>query len=65
MRPKPVLLVGENDVQQGVCLYLTDMECSRYSEAEPPFSVIWINYGNPPGDRHREPWGERIDISAL
>ena len=53
----------ERDVQPGVCLYLTDMECSRYPEAEPQFDVIWVNYGDIPGDWNREPWGERIDIA--
>jgi len=54
----------EHDVQPGVCLYLTDMECSRYPEAEPLFPVLWVNHGDPPGDWNREPWGERIDIAA-
>ncbi len=54
----------EHDVQPGVCLYLTDMECSRYPETEPDFPVIWVNYGDIPGDWNREPWGERIDISG-
>ncbi|MXY41550.1 MAG: hypothetical protein F4Y62_17330 [Rhodospirillaceae bacterium] len=54
----------EHDVQPGVCLYLTDMECSRYPETEPLFPVLWINHGDPPGDWNREPWGERIDIAA-
>ena len=55
----------EHDVQPGVCLYLTDMECSRYPETEPLFPVLWINHGDPPGDWNREPWGERIDIAAV
>ena len=54
----------EHDVQPGVCLYLTDMECSRYPETEPDFPTIWVNHGDPPGDWNREPWGERIDIAA-
>ena len=54
----------EHDVQPGVCLYLTDMECSRYPETEPDFPLIWVNHGDPPGDWNREPWGERIDIAA-
>ncbi len=54
----------EHDVQPGVCLYLTDMECSRYPETEPLFPVLWVNHGEPPGDWNREPWGERIDIAA-
>jgi len=54
----------EHDVRPGVCLYLTDMECSRHPETEPLFPVLWINHGDPPGDWNREPWGERIDIAA-
>ena len=52
----------ERDIRPGVCLYLTDMECSRYPEAEPGYPTIWVNHGDPPGDWNREPWGERIDI---
>lgn len=51
-------------VHPGVCLYLTDMLCSDYPEAEPHYPVIWCNWGEPPCDWNREPWGERIDIAA-
>ena len=54
----------EHDIRLGVCLYLTDMECSRYPETEPDFDVLWVNHGDPPGNWNREPWGERIDIGA-
>ena len=54
----------EHDIRPGVCLYLTDMECSRYPETEPAFDVLWCNWGQPPSDWNREPWGERIDIGA-
>ena len=54
----------ERDIRPGVCLYLTDMESSRYPETEPLFPVLWVNHGDPPGDWNREPWGERIDIAA-
>ena len=56
--------LDEQAIRPGVCLYLTDMECSSYPEAEPGFPVAWINWGEPPGDWNREPWGERIDIAA-
>ncbi len=55
--------LDEQGIRPGVCLYFTDMECSRYPETEPPFDVLWVNYGDVPGDRNREPWGERIDIA--
>ena len=54
----------EHDIRPGVCLYLTDMLCSSYPETAPQFDVIWCNYGQPPGDLNREPWGERIDIAG-
>ena len=54
----------EHDIHPGVCLYLTDMECSRYPETEPGFDVLWCNWGQTPSDWNREPWGERIDIGA-
>ena len=54
----------EQGIRPGVCLYLTDMECNRYPEAEPSFPVAWCNWGPPPDDWNREPWGERIDFRA-
>ena len=54
----------EHDIRPGVCLYLTDMLCSSYPDTEPDFATIWVNYGQPPGDWNREPWGERIDIGT-
>ena len=55
--------LDEQGIQPSVCLYFTDMKCSRYPEAEPAFPVSWINWGPPPSDWNREPWGERIDIA--
>ncbi len=54
--------LDEQGIQPAICLYFTDMKCSDYPEAEPPFGVLWVNYSDPPPDRNREPWGERIDI---
>ncbi len=54
----------EQGIEPGVCLYFTDMECSDYPEVEPGFPVAWINWGPPPSQWNREPWGERIDIAA-
>ena len=56
--------LDEQGIQPAVCLYFTDMECSRYPEMEPGFDVIWCNYSSPPSDWNREPWGERIDIGT-
>ena len=54
--------LSDQGLRPGYCLYLTDMECDRYPEAEPDYPVIWCNWGPPPGARNRQPWGERIDI---
>jgi len=56
--------LDEQGIQPGVCLYFTDMGCSSYPDSPPPFDVVWVNYGPPPSDWNREPWGERIDITA-
>ena len=50
--------------QPRCCIYLTDMECDSYPDDEPLFPVIWCNYGPIPHDHYREPWGERIDMTA-
>ena len=31
-------------IEPACCLYFTDMECSSYPEAEPPFPVLFCNY---------------------
>ena len=55
--------LSEQGLRPGCCLYLTDMKCDRYPEAEPHYPVIWCNWGPPPGERNCEPWGERIDMA--
>ena len=56
--------LDEQGIRPGVCLYFTDMECSSYPETEPPFPTAWVNWGSPPSEWNREPWGERIDVPA-
>ena len=57
--------LDEQGIQPGVCLYFTDMECSDYPEAEPPFPTIWVDYGDADSPwRHPAPWGEHISIAA-
>ena len=56
--------LAELNVRPAVCLYFTDMDCSDYPDTRPDFPVLWVNYGPPPTDENREPWGERIDIAA-
>ena len=51
----------EQGVRPSCCLYLTDMECDSYPEAEPPYPVAWCSW-LPAEGPNREPWGERIDI---
>ncbi len=51
--------LDEQGIQPGVCLYFTDMECSRYPSTEPPFPVLWCDHGDGPW-RRPAPWGERI-----
>ncbi len=55
--------LDQQGIRPGVCLYFTDMECSSYPDAEPPFPVIFCNWSDPPEDWNREPWSERIDIA--
>ena len=53
----------EQGLRPGVCVYLTDMECDRYPEVEPPFPVMWAEYGHSAGLRRQPPpWGEHITI---
>ena len=52
----------EQAVHLSCCLYFTDMQCNRYPRTEPLFDVLWINTGDSPPDRYRQPWGERIDL---
>ena len=56
--------LSDQGLRPSCCLYLTDMECDRYPEAEPDYPVIWCNWGPPPGARNRQPWGERIDMAG-
>ena len=35
--------LDEQEIQPAVCLCFTDMECPDYPEAEPGFSVVWVN----------------------
>ena len=39
--------LDEQGIRPSVCLYLTDMECSSYPEAEPDFPIAWINWDPP------------------
>ena len=56
--------LDEQGIRPGVCCYFTDMECSSYPEAEPPYPIIFCNWSTLPSEANREPWGERIDITA-
>ena len=57
--------LAERGIQPAVCLYFTDMDCDRYPETEPPFTVTWIDWS--PRDApwaQPPPWGEHIRIDA-
>ena len=56
--------LSEQGLRPSCCLYLTDMECDRYPDAEPDYPVVWCNWGPPPSVHDRQPWGERIDIES-
>ncbi len=57
--------IEDNAVRPAVCVYLTDMECSSYPISEPDYPVLWVNFGDPPEDWNREPWGELIQIPPI
>ena len=53
--------IEEQGMRPGVCVYLTDLECDRYPEAEPDFPIVWADYGSGGGLwRQPPPWGEHI-----
>ena len=55
----------EQGIQPAVCLYFTDMDCDRYPETEPDFSVIWVDWSTGPGSSIQPPpWGEHIRIDG-
>ncbi|MDE0453717.1 MAG: VWA-like domain-containing protein [Gammaproteobacteria bacterium] len=54
----------ERGIRPGVCLYFTDMECSRYPETEPGFPVLWLDWSGAPSNRRAAPWGEHIAIAG-
>ena len=57
--------LAEQGIEPTVCLYFTDMDCDRYPETEPEFSVIWCDYGTAAGlSPEAPPWGEHIRIAA-
>ena len=55
----------EHGKQPGVCLYLSDMECTSFPEAEPGFPVVWCDWGGESSDDCPGPWGERIDMAEF
>ena len=57
--------LAEQGIRPAVCLYFTDMDCDRYPEVEPPFPVVWADYGEGVGRWCQPPpWGEHIRIDA-
>ena len=57
--------LAEQGIRPAVCLYFTDMDCDRYPETEPEFSVVWVDWSTGPGSSMQPPpWGEHIRIDA-
>ena len=57
--------LAEQGIRPAVCLYFTDMDCDRYPETEPEFSVVWVDWSTRPGSSMQPPpWGEHIRIDA-
>ena len=57
--------LAEQGVRPAVCLYFTDMDCDRYPETEPDFSVVWVDWSTGPGcTTQPPPWGEHIRIGG-
>ena len=55
----------ESGIDPAVCLYFSDMDCDRYPESEPPWPVIWCDWGDGTGLASQPPpWGERIRIAG-
>ena len=54
----------QQGIRPGVCLYLTDMECDSYPDAEPDFPVLWVDWRSASRQLHGPPlWGEHIRIN--
>ena len=57
--------LAEQGIRPAVCLYFTDMDCDRYPETEPEFSVVWCDYGAAAGlSLEPPPWGEHVKIEG-
>ena len=56
--------LDEQGVQPGVCLYFTDLQCSRYPEAEPPYPILFCDWSPSPSEQNPQPWGECIRIAS-
>ena len=41
--------LADSGIDPAVCLYFTDMDCDRFPETEPPYPVIWCDYGDGTG----------------
>ena len=56
--------LDEQGIRPGVCCYFTDMECSSYPEAEPPYPILFCDWSPSPSEHNPQPWGERIKIAS-
>ena len=51
--------VEQNDIDPACLIYLTDLACHKYPEAEPGYPVLWVT-----NSRRTAPFGETIRILA-
>ena len=56
--------LDEQGIQPGVCLYFTDLQCSSYPEAEPPYPILFCDWSPSPSEQNPQPWGECIRIAS-
>ncbi len=62
--------LDERGEMPDLLIYFTDLMCTRWPETQPPFPVLWLNWGDTetPDDIAESygleipPWGDRIDM---
>ncbi len=55
--------LAERGEQPACCLYFTDMDCNSYPDTEPPYPVVFCDWGGALGlPPQPPPWGEHIRI---
>jgi len=52
--------IDRQGIEPAALVYFTDLECSRYPEAEPDYPVLWVT---PEPARRSAPWGEVLTMA--